>query len=624
MREVIGRRLDRLSERCNESLTIASVVGREFSLEQLSPLIEDISADRLLEVLDEALSARVIEELPQSVGQYRFTHALIQETLADELSATRRVRLHARIAIALEGLYGPDADGHSAELARHFQEAQTVMGTERLVHYSLLAGERALAAYAYEDASFHFQRGLAAKEDGPPDVESGKLLFGLGRAQVATLPTYDLRGAVETLERAFQLLLDAGEVASAVAVAEVPLPPTAGYITGMGELIYKGVDLVEPDSRQAARLLASYARAAGLEEGDYHSAEQALDRALEIALREGDQALELWIRSYACDVEGYHCQPEKCYETCLNGLLLTEKVDDPRSELLVNSWAIGWEIFWGRREETPKRISAAMAAANRLRDHFYLSRELYMSLVFAQVTGDWGGVRDASDQGLAVSPLEFRLILGKCLMESQLGDFDAARESLERMQEVLRHVAPGPTYAHAVLAALAPVLSRVWGTDTGLDIADQAAQIVLTSPSRTPFAETYTRVGASLNAVRRVDPSAAKEQYEALAGTPGIEIVIMAGIHCHRLLGLLAQTMGESNKAVEHFEDALAFCREAGYRPELAWTCCDYADLLLESNNGEGRTKATALLDESLAISGELGMRPLMERVLSRREILKA
>ena len=69
VREVIGRRLDRLSERCNETLTIASVVGREFTLDQLSPLIEDISCDRLLDVLDEALSARVIEELPQSVGR---------------------------------------------------------------------------------------------------------------------------------------------------------------------------------------------------------------------------------------------------------------------------------------------------------------------------------------------------------------------------------------------------------------------------------------------------------------------------------------------------------------------------------------------------------------------------
>ena len=40
MREVIGRRLDRLSERCNETLTIASVIGREFTLEHLQQRVE--------------------------------------------------------------------------------------------------------------------------------------------------------------------------------------------------------------------------------------------------------------------------------------------------------------------------------------------------------------------------------------------------------------------------------------------------------------------------------------------------------------------------------------------------------------------------------------------------------
>ncbi len=65
-------------------------------------------------------------------------------------------------------------------------------------------------------------------------------------------------------------------------------------------------------------------------------------------------------------------------------------------------------------------------------------------------------------------------------------------------------------------------------------------------------------------------------------------------------------------------------CRNAGYRPELAWTCCDYADALLRRDEPGDREKVMSLLDESLAISTELGMRPLMERVLGRREILKA
>ncbi len=91
-----------------------------------------------------------------------------------------------------------------------------------------------------------------------------------------------------------------------------------------------------------------------------------------------------------------------------------------------------------------------------------------------------------------------------------------------------------------------------------------------------------------------------------------------------RLLGLLFQTMGSLDQAVTHFEDALAFCRKAGFRPELAWASCDYSDTLRERDSEGDRAKAITLLDESLAISSELGMRPLMERVLSRREILGA
>ena len=74
----------------------------------------------------------------------------------------------------------------------------------------------------------------------------------------------------------------------------------------------------------------------------------------------------------------------------------------------------------------------------------------------------------------------------------------------------------------------------------------------------------------------------------------------------------------------ELLQAALAFCRKAGYRPELAWNCCDYADTLRERDGEGDRAMAVALLDESLIISSELGMRPLMERVLSRREILRA
>jgi predicted ATPase len=135
--EVIRRRLDRLPERCNQVLTVASVIGREFELRLLERLEGDsttssgqrLSGEELLDAVEEALAARVIEELPQSVGRYQFAHALLQNTLAQELSAVRRARLHQRIAEALEELYGDNAEIHAAELAYQYAEAGTVTGT---------------------------------------------------------------------------------------------------------------------------------------------------------------------------------------------------------------------------------------------------------------------------------------------------------------------------------------------------------------------------------------------------------------------------------------------------------------------------------------------------------------
>ena len=132
-----------------------------------------------------------------------------------------------------------------------------------------------------------------------------------------------------------------------------------------------------------------------------------------------------------------------------------------------------------------------------------------------------------------------------------------------------------------------------------------------------------TKVGVALNAIRLDAIEDATESYSNLVQMSGLFEPIT--LKCFdRILGLLANKMANQSSAAKHFEDSLTFCRKAGYRPELAWSLCDYADMLLE-RNGEGDVdKARTLLDESLAISTELGMRPLMERVVSRLEVLKA
>ena len=151
-----------------------------------------------------------------------------------------------------------------------------------------------------------------------------------------------------------------------------------------------------------------------------------------------------------------------------------------------------------------------------------------------------------------------------------------------------------------------PVVARIAGNDEWLSAVETRANAVL-SASVGRFSTTMARVGLALIAVQRSDAAAAEEQYAALVSVPGIMVFY---IGTDRVLGLLSVTLGRLDQAMNHFEDALAFCREAGYRPDLAWTCFDYADTLL--------ARASTSSAGSLAISTELGMRPLMERAQER------
>ena len=180
VRDAIGRRLNGLSEQCNQMLTTASIIGREFDFRLLAIPSAGVSENQVLQAVDEAVSVQLTEDMPGQMDRYQFAHALIQQTLAGELTTSRRVRLHARIGEALEALYGDDAEDHAAELAHHFAEALTSTGITQLVRYSLVAGERALATHAYEDALAHFERGLVARDitlsgtEAAPDERTSK------------------------------------------------------------------------------------------------------------------------------------------------------------------------------------------------------------------------------------------------------------------------------------------------------------------------------------------------------------------------------------------------------------------------------------------------------------------
>ncbi|MCH7746155.1 MAG: tetratricopeptide repeat protein, partial [Chloroflexi bacterium] len=617
VREVIGRRLNRLSQRCNETLTIASVIGREFELRQLNRLIDDATEDMVLDVLEEGLSARVIEELPTAVGRYQFTHALIQETLSAELSLTRRVRLHARIAEMLEELYGDSVEAHAAELAHHFAQAEAMLGTEKLVYYSVIAGERALANYAYEEALAHFQRALASKEDQPVDGELADILFGIGRSQAALALTQD---ALENFALAFDYYAKTGDIATAVAVASTPVPAYTGYLSGALELCESALELVDRDSLEAGGLFSNKGRILGLQFADYEGAKESFEAALSIAEQHGDQGLEIRILANASFVDVYHVRVTEGLEKCSRIEELTRDVDDPASEAIGHYGASIFSLMVGNLEQCEAQAQASLAPAERARDRSWLSRAYRGNELAHFSRGNWDLAREYNDRALAANPTDARALWSRTLLEYQLAKFEVGEIYLNRLLDAMKQSPAAPTIEHASVAIVTSVVALITNDNGLASVAHDTASVTLKARNVTPLVLLVAHWGLSMWAVLTGDDKKMAELYDiGSTMTQGYFMVLGT-----RIMGVLAHKLGKYDESVAHFEEALSFCRNGGYRPELAWSLCDYADMLRERNNEGDHDKAVSLLDESLAISTELGMRPLMERVLSRREILKA
>src|SRR5438445_370060 len=211
VREAIRRRLAPLPAPCRDALTLASVVGREFGLGALQRAC-GLGADALLEVLRPALGREILVRDPRAAGRYRFAHALIRETIYEELGAAERARLHGRIGDVLEALHEMDPTPHLATLAHHFLEAVPAGGAEKAITYSTRAARYAEASLAYEDAAVLFERALEVLAEGrPADArERCELLLARGGAQ---WKAGDGHGARETFRQAAEIARRVGDPA---------------------------------------------------------------------------------------------------------------------------------------------------------------------------------------------------------------------------------------------------------------------------------------------------------------------------------------------------------------------------------------------------------------------------
>jgi hypothetical protein len=173
------------------------------------------------------------------------------------------------------------------------------------------------------------------------------------------------------------------------------------------------------------------------------------------------------------------------------------------------------------------------------------------------------------------------------------------------------------------LAGCAAFADWLAGTSQRLDAAAERAHRLLATYGGIPLMVSPAYLCLAVVAFTRNDEKAAVQVARALAPQSG-QMVAFYPVAVDHLLGLLDHTIGRMDDAIEHPGAGLALCARAGYRPAYGWVAADLGRILLERNADGDHARAIALQNEALTIGRELGMRPLVERVLARREMLTA
>ena len=623
VRVVIQRRLSSLDEATRKLLTVASVVGRDFTYDLLETSTE-VSSEELLDGLEESIRMGMIQETEGTAALFHFAHQLTRQTLYDDLSGLRRRRLHLRVGEAMEHVTPVEP----SQLAYHFSRAEGMAPAGKTRRYLTMAGDEASRTAAWEGAAAYYEQAL---ELIPADEERerAELRRSLGEAQSGA---GDWESAVDNLKEAmesFEGLRD-NEAVGWIGYNLRKLYGFRGQFAEASEIVGTTLRILgDGDSEVRSRLLAQagYVLSAF---GDSQQGERLLVQSMQIAERLDNAAA----KGFSALIWGMHC---------LNHCRLAEASDWLNKSL-------GWSLSGGdltaasqtsssrrhvllmlgklaeaeRAKEEEERLARKAGSFLALCDTKWifseiaclrgelakadaLSRELLDLIQASQadsgtpgalmirayirfLQGDWQGFEgllseaiSAYERGAGASSDDPWPVL--LLLRILAGRDDEARTMLPDVQRYLNFDEP-------------------WTTSLG--------------EARTTLAAAVAALGEQDIASQLYEPLKqwAKDSGYVLTGASSIPQLVS------RVLGMVAAASGRPDEAAAHFETAIRQARDMGAVTELAEASYWYARGLLQRGQTEDRQRARGLLAEAHEIWERAEMPRHRERARNLQETL--
>lgn len=621
IREAIGRRLNRLSPSCNEILNAAAVIGRGFEMHQLERLC-DKAAMKILPLLDEAVAAAILEETDRP-GHFQFTHALINETIYEELPLSQRITTHHKVAQILDEIHTGNIEPYLGQIARHYYRAAQAGDLEKGVDAALAAAHYAEHIVAYEDAISYYKLAIDLFALDPRDRR-----YQEAETRLAMTQAYDNIGITwevlaEQLDTVIQLARESGnrrclvEATCQYIFASFPRP-TPKMLAYLDETL---AQISKQDISDRARVLARKACVLNLL-GKHGEADATVHEAIDMAENSGDA----W---GMCDTFGWAAIVLRSRSGTLTECI---RLADESLRLALSMIAAdvtgtgcpgaGWAANEARRWQLlncqdagdtarVKTLITELEQAPDQRPLFRLSCEAAKAYC-ALMEGRWNEA-----EALINKTREYGRLVDAEGAEGAFGAqmFHLYRElgRLHELEPVLRHFnaendrsvwLAGLAVLNAELGnleAARPCFNRVFAA--GIDALPRDA-VYLTNLVH--LAETCVALD---NRERAQELYAALLPYSGQMATHPTAVCLGP---VDRLLGMLLRLLDRYQDAHDYFKHALGLCNAAQSRPWTAHTKYSYALFLRDSGDD---ARAEPMMGDARDIAQALGMAGLLAKI---------